>query len=86
MLKIRGITNKGGGSVPSMPAPVPAPPPPTVDNSEEVKKQRLLEEERNKRSKGLGATDLTEGEVLLDEENIEKKKAEDGSAKTLLGS
>jgi hypothetical protein len=61
-------------SVPSMPPPVAAAPPPTVDNSEEVKKQRAIEAERAKREKGLSATDNTGGEgVPLTEENIGKK-------------
>jgi hypothetical protein len=61
-------------SVPQTPAPVAAPPPPTVDNSEEVKKQRAIEAERAKREKGLSATDNTGGEgVPLQEENVQKK-------------
>ena len=73
MYSTRLITN-AKPSVPSMPAPVAAAPPPTVDNSDEVKKQRALEAERAKREKGLGATDNTGGEgVPLAEENTSKK-------------
>lgn len=73
MSSIRLITNKAP-SVPSMPAPVAAAAPPTVDNSEEIKKQRAIEAERAKREKGLSATDNTGGEgVPLAEENTEKK-------------
>jgi hypothetical protein len=74
------ITNKAP-EVPSTPAPVAATPPPTIDDSEEVKKQRLLEEQRQKRAQGLASTDNTGGEgVALQQENIEKP-----AAKTLLG-
>lgn len=67
--------------IPATPAPVAAAPTPTTDNSEEVKKQRLLEEQRAMRAKGLSSTDNTGGEgVPLTEENIEKPKAT-----TLLG-
>lgn len=63
-----------GADVPAQPTPVAAEPPPTIDNSEEVKKQRLLEQERQKNMKGLGSTDLVEGEgVPLTKENIDKK-------------
>lgn len=73
MLKISKIKNKAP-EVPSTPAPVAATPPPTVDNSEEVKKQRLLEEQRQARARGYSATDNTGGEgVPLQKENVEKK-------------
>lgn len=75
---IRSRVNKAP-EVPQMAAPVAAAPAPTVDNSAEVKKQRAIEEERQKRAQGLAATDNTGGEgVALQEENIQKK--------TLLGS
>jgi len=77
----RRIFNKAP-EVPSTPAPVAAAPAPTEDNSEEVKKQRLLEEQRAARAKGLSSTDNTGGEgVALAQENIDEKKLN----KTLLG-
>lgn len=78
---IHPILNKAP-EVPSAPAPVAATPAPTTDNSEEVKKQRLLEEQRQKRAQGLAATDNTGGEgVALQQENVDKPEA----SKTLLG-
>lgn len=69
--------------VPAAPTPVAAAPAPTEDNSEEVKKQRLLEEQRAARAKGLASTDNTGGEgVALDQENVKKEEVK---AKTLLG-
>ncbi len=68
---IQRVTNKAP-EIPSTPAPVAATPAPTMDNSEEVKKQRLLEEQRAARAKGLGATDNTGGEgVALQKENVD---------------
>ena len=76
------ITNKAP-EVPATPTPVAAAPAPTTDNSEEVKKQRLLEEQRAARAKGLSATDNTGGEgVALAQENIDNKELK---SKTLLG-
>ena len=75
------VKNKGGFEMPAMPPPPAPAPPPTLDNSEEVKKQRLIEEQRAIRAKGLGATDLTKDGVPLIKENIETPKA----TKTLLG-
>lgn len=80
---IREVLNKAP-SVPATPAPVAATPPPTIDNSAEVKKQRLLEEERQKRAQGLSATDNTGGAgVDISSENVQKTEATDN--KTLLG-
>lgn len=80
--RLNKIYNKAP-EVPSAPAPVAAAPAPTEDNSEEVKKQRLLEEQRAARAKGLSATDNTGGEgVALDQENVKKEEVK---AKTLLG-
>lgn len=73
-------TNKAP-SVPSMPPPAAMPPAPTADNSEEVKKQRAMEEQRQKNARGLGSTSNTDGGgVSLKDENIDKP-----AAKTLLG-
>lgn len=74
MLIKQTIFNKAP-EAPSMPAPAPvAAPPPTTDNSEEVKKQREIEAQRQARMRGLSATDNTKGEgVPLAEENIDKK-------------
>lgn len=82
-LRANKIFNKSP-EVPSTPAPVAASTPaPTTDNSEEVKKQRLLEEQRAARAKGLAATDNTGGEgVPLTKENIDTKELQ---TKTLLG-
>lgn len=79
---IRSIYNKSP-SVPSTPAPAATPVAPTVDNSEEVKKQKALEDARQKRVQGLGSTDNTGGDgVSLNSENVDKAAATD---KTLLG-
>lgn len=59
---------------PPPPAPAAAPPPPTTDNSEEVRKQREIEAQRQAKMRGLSAADNTGGEgVPLAQENVEKK-------------
>lgn len=83
MLKILKRVNKSP-EVPAAPAPVAAPAAPTVDNSEEVAKQRAIEEARQKRAQGLAATDNTGGEgVPLASENVEDKTL--SSKSTILG-
>jgi hypothetical protein len=71
---IQAVTNKGGGMAPPPPPPpAPIPAAPTVDNSEEVAKQRKLEEERAKREKGYSSMDNTGGQgVDIAEENIKQ--------------
>ena len=78
----RSVYNKAP-SVPSMPPPVAPPPTPDLENSEEVKKQRLLEQERAKRAKGFSSTDLAKEGVSLKEENTEDASLK--NKKTLLG-
>lgn len=83
MLKISKRWNKAP-SVPATPAPVAAPAAPTTDNSEEVAKQRAIEEARQKRAQGRAATDNTGGEgVPLTSEKIEDKTL--SNQNTILG-
>lgn len=82
-IKIYKRLNKAP-EVPAAAAPVAAPTAPTTDNSEEVAKQRAIEEARQKRAQGLSATDNTGGEgVPLTEEKIEDKTL--SSKSTILG-
>lgn len=84
MLIIKKRLNKAP-EVPATPAPVAAPAAPTTDNSEEVAKQRAIEEARQKRAQGLAATDNTGGEgVPLSSENVSDKTL--SSQSTILGS
>jgi hypothetical protein len=83
MLKISRRFNKAP-EVPATPAPVASPVAPTTDNSEEVAKQRAIEEARQKRAQGLAATDNTGGEgVPLTTEKVEDKTLQAKS--TILG-
>lgn len=71
--------NMGGGKAPTptTPTPVAADPAPTVDNSEEVAKQKAIEDARASRVKGLNATDLAD--------NKQTDNAEKTQTTTLLG-